>query len=127
MSSCGMISASSYRMKTMTLEQIAETSPLIGLEYRQKLVRSFQSLLWLKELQYLFKIKHNLYSEENAFPHFTAGTIFMIRREIVEKVHSIIHDNYFENCYREDGDVGHALERFYFYASACLGYTNQFI
>lgn len=127
MSSCGMISSSKHRLKTNTLNQIAELSPYISFENRQKLVRNFQSLLWLKELQYLFKTKYDIYSEEEAFPYFTAGTIFLIRRDIVEKVHSVVHENFFENCYREDGDVGHALERFYFYASKCLGYTNKFI
>lgn len=126
-SSCGIISSSKHRLKTSTLNQIAESSPYISFPYRQKLVRSFQGILWLKELQYLFKTKHDIYNEEEAFPYFTAGTVFLIRREIVEKVHSIIHENFFENFYREDGDVGHALERFYFYASKCLGYTNKFI
>jgi lipopolysaccharide biosynthesis protein len=127
MSSCGIVSSSKHRLKTNTLSQIAELSPYIGFENRQKLVRNLQSLLWLKELQYLFKTKYDIYNEEEASPYFTAGTVFLIRRDIVDKVHSVVHENFFENCYREDGDVGHALERFYFYASKCLAYTNKFI
>lgn len=127
MSSCGIISSSKHKLKTLNLNQIAEQSPSVGFEYRQKLVRSFQNILWLKELQYLFKLKYGIHNEEEAYPFFTAGTVFLIRRDIVEKVHSVIHDNFFENFYREDGDVGHALERFYFYASKCLGYNNKFI
>ena len=126
-SSCGIISASKYRNQTLNLHQIAEISPQIKFEYRQNVVRSYQTVIWLKELQYLFKQHFNIYDENEIYPYFTSGTVFMIQRDILTKVHSIIHDNFFEDFYRPDGDVGHALERFYFYASKCLGYTNKFI
>jgi len=126
-SSCGIVSSSKHKTVTSSLVDLASIGHNIGIDNRQKLVRSFHTLFWLKELQFLFKLNYNIYNEEHAFPMFTAGNVFLIRREILTKVHNIIHDNYFENFYREDGDVGHALERFYYYASSCLGYQNRFL
>ena len=126
-SSCGIISSSKYKNKTMSINQIAEIAVLTPLQYRQNIVRSYQTVIWLKELQYLLKQNYDVHDENEAYPYFTSGTVFMIQRDILTKVHSIIHDNFFEDFYRPDGDVGHALERFYFYASKCLGYTNKFI
>lgn len=127
-SKSGIISSAKYRSKTQSSENLIRNfAYTINFSNRQKLVRSLQTLVWLKELQFLFKVKYDLFNKENDYPFFTAGTVFLIKRDIIEKVHSIIHDNFFEDFYREDGDVGHALERFYFYASKCMGYNNNFI
>jgi hypothetical protein len=126
-SSCGIISSAKCRNKALSFHQIAELSPYMAIEYRQNIVRSYHAIIWLKELQYLFKQRYNLYDENEIYPEFSAGTVFLARRDIVAKAHSVVHDNYFEDCYRADGDVGHALERFYHYVSKCLGYTNKFI
>lgn len=126
-SSCGIISSSKYKNKTLNFNQIATMSTKVPISYRHNIVRSYHCLVWLKELQYIFNQQYNIYDEEESFPFFTAGNIFMIKRDILTKVHNIIYDEFFENFYRTDGDVGHALERFYFYASKCLGYTNKFI
>ena len=126
-SKCGIISASKHKYKTMDAEKLIHESHNISFPYRQKLVRSLQTIIWLKELEFLLKVKHDLYNEEDVYPFFTAGNIFLIRRDVLEFSHSVIHENFFENFYREDGDVGHALERFYYYVSKTMGYKNYFI
>lgn len=126
-SSCGIISSSKRKDKIFDPVYLNEVSNNTIFEHRQQVVRNLQCLCWFKELQNLFKLNYNLYSEEVSNMYFTAGTIFLIRKDILYKVHNIIHNNFFENCYREDGDIGHAMERFYFYASQCMGHTNKFI
>ena len=53
--------------------------------------------------------------------------MFIIDSDIVDIAHSVIHPTFFPTAYREDGDMPHALERFYYYVSLCMKRKNIFI
>ena len=53
--------------------------------------------------------------------------MFLARRPVVKMSHQCVHESFFEDYYRPDGNVEHAMERFYFYVSECLKYKNVFI
>jgi len=91
------------------------------------IVECRHTLTWLRELQYILFRKHGLMDKENLNFNFTAGNMFLIRRDVLQVAHSCIHSNFFPNNYRADGDVSHALERFYYYVSICMKYKNEFI
>ena len=64
----------------------------------------------------------------NVNPEFTAGNVFFIRTNILSQaLQCVLDPNFFEKVYRMDGDVAHALERFYFYVSTSLDYKNVFL
>lgn len=91
------------------------------------IVLSRQTLVWLRELQYILYDTHGLIDKENLNFKFTAGTMFLIRSNVLKITHDCIHQDFFPSCYRVDGDVTHALERFYYYVSICLGLQNYFV
>lgn len=124
----GIISSEKYKHKTANYEELLEIGRRCGHQYRKDIVQSMHTLVWLNELTRILLEKDNLYKKESKYPYFCAGNIFLIRRDVVSKAHECIYDQFFnKNAYRTDGDVGHGLERFYFYVSECMGYNNLFI
>lgn len=121
----GIISSEKHKTKILLNEDLEKKIEKVPLFNRIGLIREFQTVVWLLELQYLF----NYYNKKRIIMNqdFCAGTVFLIRSDIVDSIHKCISSNYFENFYRPDGDIGHALERFYYYGSECMGYKNVFI
>ena len=112
----------------LTMEEIKRAHLMISHKDRANVVRLMQTVLWLQELQDQFATRYRGYDDnpDHLFPEFTAGTSFLIRRKVVEAVHGCIHPDFFED-YRPDGNVDHAIERFYYYVSLALGYKNLFV
>lgn len=108
-------------------EKLTEQSKAMPFNLKQWVVRARHTLTWLRELQYILVQKTGFISMENINPKFTAGNIFIARRSIIDTVMSCVHEDFFENDYRADGDVEHAMERFYFYVAKCLNYEIKFI
>ena len=123
----GIISSLAHKNKVTTIDSISSRYKYIGYQYRRCLVESIHTVVWLKELQRILFEKHNLIDEDNIYNTFCAGNIFLARRNIIERAHDCVYDDFFNDGYRSDGEIGHGLERFYFYVSECLGYTNLYI
>jgi uncharacterized protein (UPF0332 family) len=123
----GIISAESHKHKTYSIQEILNHFGKTAFNHRKKIVQNMHTVVWLKELQRILLEKHELIKENDIYPDFCAGIVFMARKEIVQKAHDCVYDEFFNNYYREDGEVGHGLERFYFYVSQCMNYKNLFI
>lgn len=95
---------------------------------RLKIIRSKHTLIWLRELQAELVRQNNLKNiHDPNLLRFVAGNIFIMRREILKKCHSCVHESFFDKYYKTDGDIGHGLERFYFYAPLCLDFQIQLV
>jgi len=123
----GMISSLAHKNRVSTIDYISSQSKYINYQYRRGLVESIHTVVWLKQLQEILFQKHNLIDEDNIYNRFCAGNVFLARKNVIETAHSCVYDNFFNDGYRSDGEIGHGLERFYFYVSECLGYTNLYI
>lgn len=125
----GLISSGNptRRMDILNEEKLIDYDRRTPIPEKKRIVLSRQTLVWLRELQYILYEKHGFIAKENLNFSFTSGTMFVIRSDVTAMAHSCIHDNYFPDFYREDGDMPHALERFYYYVSICLDYRNEFI
>lgn len=124
----GIISSLKHKHKTSNYEELLNIGRKCPHQHRKELVQSMHTLIWLNELTRILVEKDNLYKKESKYPQFCAGNIFLIRRDVAAKAHECVYDQFFNrNAYRADGDVGHGLERFYFYVSECMGYNNIFI
>lgn len=123
----GIISAAAHKHQTYSINELLKMYGNIDFQYRKNLVQSMCTTLWLKELQRILLEKHNIFNEKMLFPPFCAGNIFFCRREIIQKAHDCVCENFFNIGYKSDGEVEHGLERFYFYVSMCMNYHNLFI
>lgn len=123
----GIIGAESRKQKLLDSEELIEKTKYLAFQNRGIFVGSVGTLAWLRELQNIFYNKKGIVKEECINPEFVAGTVFMARKSIIDNAHSCVHKNFFYNGYRPDGEVEHALERFYFYVSQAMGYKNIFI
>lgn len=125
---CGMISSHKYLNKVESMNDLLLNYGNMPFEHRKGLVQCMHTIIWLKELQRILLEKFELIKEESIYPRFCSGNIFLARKDIAQTTHSCIYDSFFnKNVYRTDGEVAHALERFYFYVSECMGYHNIFI
>jgi len=117
-----------YTFIQMTEEQLNHLGDSCSPEERIKIIQSKQTLVWLRELQRALVKQNDLQNihDPNSLV-FVAGNIFLIRRSILQKCHNCLHENFFDRYYRPDGDVGHGLERFYFYAPLCLNFNVQLV
>ena len=124
----GMISAKKWKFTQPTFEELSRMSNTSDFVYRKKHVESMQTIIWLHELEKILLAKHKIGDHTIKYPIFSAGNIFLIRRNILEKAHDCVYEDFFNpDAYRGDGEVQHGLERFYFYVSKCMGYENIFI
>lgn len=124
----GIISAQKHVHEVKPMNMILQNYGGIRFEHRRKIVESLHTVIWLKELQRILLEKYGLINEDHIYPNFSAGNIFVAKTEVIEKAHGCIYEEFFnKNTYREDGEVAHGLERFYFYVSKCLNYNNLFI
>jgi hypothetical protein len=123
----GIISSIAHKQKTYAINTLVENYGSMDYKFRKALVESMHTTIWLKELQRILLQKNKLINEDSLYPEFCAGNVFLARRQIVEKVHDCVYEDFFNDGYRKDGEIGHGLERFYFYVSECMGYKNLYI
>lgn len=125
----GMISSGDpeYYLKMINEEDLTALSKTKNFSGRLEIMQSRHTLTWFRELQYILLSDTGFINAENLNPNFTAGNMFLARRPVVKMSHQCIHESFFEDYYRPDGNVEHAMERFYFYVSECLKYKNVFI
>lgn len=125
----GIISSGYHKwvMRVENEEELTAKSKYMPFNMKHCLVRVRHTLAWLRELQYILVQKTGFIDTDNINPKFTAGNIFIARRNVVNMAMSCIHENFFEDHYRPDGDVAHAMERFYYYVATCLKYDIKFI
>jgi len=116
-----------HHMRMHTEDCLTQLSKKKNYSERLKVVQARHTLTWYRELQYILLTDTGLIDTDNLNPDFTAGNMFLARRQVVKLAHDCVHETFFENYYREDGNVEHALERFYFYVTKCLKYDNFFI
>jgi len=114
-------------VKILTESCLVEIDKNTPKEDKLEIVLSRQTLVWLRELQYILYNEYGLIEKEQLNFYFTSGTMFVINTEVAEMAHACVCENFFPECYRKDGDVTHALERFYYYVSLCSGRKNEFI
>jgi hypothetical protein len=126
----GLIAAKSdkYTNLQMSEEQLNSIGDTCPHNERIKIIQSKHTLVWLRELQRAIVKKNNLsqIQDPNSIV-FVAGNMFMIRRSILNKCHECLHENFFDKHYKPDGDIGHGLERFYFYAPLCFNFNVQLV
>ena len=125
----GMISSGDprYYFRLMSEEDLTSLSKTKNYSGRLKIMQARHTLTWFRELQYILLSDTGFINAENLNPFFTAGNMFLAKRPVIKMAHQCIHESFFESYYREDGNVEHAMERFYFYVSECLKYKNLFI
>lgn len=123
----GIIGAKSRKSKLLDSDELIEETKHLPFQNRGIFIGSIGTLAWMRELQNIFYNKKGIIKEEFLNPYFVAGTVFMARKSIIDNVHSCVHKNFFYDGYRPDGEVEHAMERFYFYVSEAIGYKNVFI
>ena len=123
----GIISSDAHKRKVLSINELILYYGNIDFKYTKSLVQSMQTVVWLKELQRILANKYGLIKEDRLYPEFCAGNVFIARRNVISKAHDCIYKEFFNPFYRPDGEVGHGLERFYFYVSECLGYDNLYI
>lgn len=126
----GLIASKCDRYITETLqeERLNMYSDTCKPDERLKIILSRHTLMWLRELQAELVRQNNLESiHDPRSLWFVAGNIFIMRREILKKCHSCVHENFFDKYYKPDGDIGHGLERFYFYAPLCFDFHIKLI
>jgi len=116
-----------YVHKVNTEEQLTDLSKNMAFHFKHFVVKARHTLTWFRELQYILVKKTGFIDMENINPLFAAGTIFIARRKVVELLMSCIHEDFFEDGYRTDGEVEHAMERFYYYVAHCLKYKINFL
>ena len=103
------------------LERLRSEEDLIALDktmqfhHKHKVVLCRQTLIWLRELQYILYEKHGLINKDNLNFKFTAGTMFLIDKRVLSLVHDCIHENFFPAHYREDGDMPHVKDFTFMY------------
>lgn len=118
--SIGMITSSKREEKIKSEEDLKMISSITPPSQKDGIIRSKQTMLWLRELQHILYTTHGMVSQEDLDFTFSSGTMFMARSVVINMTHSCIFDNFFEQGYKKDGEVEHALERFYFYVNACI-------
>lgn len=123
----GIIASKKRKNKVLDSDQLLEITKNAAMPFRGDFVKAVSTLAWLRELQNIFYNKTGIVKEDYLNIEFVAGTVFMARKSLINGVHSCVHENFFEDGYRKDGEVEHAMERFYFYVSKCLNYNNVFI
>lgn len=124
----GIISSAKYKNKVLPFEKLLLEYINVDYCHRKDIVESMHTLIWLHELERILLSKYNLGKKEFKYPMFSAGNVFLIRKEIVEKSHGCVYDEFFnKNIYRADGEVEHGMERFYYYVSSCMNFHNLFI
>ena len=126
--SLGILASEKYKNKLISFEEILEKSASSPIKFRKKTIEYMHMLIWYHELQKILLSKCELGKKEFKLIEYSAGNIFISRRIVIEKAHRCLYNDFFNlNSYREDGEVEHGLERFYFYVSKCMGYENIFI
>jgi hypothetical protein len=126
--SIGMISSTNWKMTNLSEAEITESVKEMPASRRIAIVRQRHTLCWLRELQFILLQNTGFQDMDNVNPTFTAGNLFFIRNHVISQaLQCVLDPSFFEDVYRCDGDVAHALERFYFYVSTSLGYENQFL
>lgn len=123
----GIIGAEKHKVKLSDYDKLLSDHANTPFKYRNHFVKSVGTLAWMRELQNIFYNKTRIVKDELLNPYFIAGNIFMIRKNILDQTHACIDEGFFEDGYRTDGEVEHAMERFYHYVSECMGYNNIFI
>ena len=120
----GMITSDhiKYQMKITNEEDIVKMFEDIPKRNRITAVRSKHTLAWIRELQYILYKETGIIDEEKMNFEFVAGNMFCAKKSVIKLALSCVEDEFFESSYRPDGDVGHGLERFYFYVNLCLKY-----
>jgi len=121
----GIVSAEKHKQKILQIHDIIDTHQGVPLERRHQVVGACHTTMWLKELQWVLALHEGLVG--NKYPDFCAGNVFLAKRDIVSMAHACAHPNFFTPHYAADGNVEHGLERFYFYVSECLGYSNKYV
>lgn len=123
----GIISTLNWKQEILTEKTITEMCKKKNMDTRLALVQARHTMAWYRELQYILLSNTGFICKENINPDFTAGNIFIARHKIVKLAHSCLRDNFFEGRYRNDGNVEHALERFYFYIPYCMNYEVLYV
>lgn len=125
----GMISSSNPKRLEflLTEEKLIAIDKETAISEKKGIVLARQTLIWLRELQYVLFEKHGYIDKDQLNFRFTAGNMFIIDNDVLSLAHSILHPSFFPEAYREDGDMPHALERFYYYVSLCMKRKNIFI
>ena len=85
-------------------------------EYRVGAMRPMQTTLWFNELTKWAR-HHTNQMLPTIYPEFSGGNCFLARNEIIKLAHKCTPEEFFEEGYKPDGKVEHALERLYFYIS----------
>lgn len=111
----------------LTEEKLIEIDKHTDMSEKTGVVLARQTLIWLRELQYILYDVHGYIDKSNLNFRFTAGNMFIINSDVLSLAHSVLHPSFFPAIYREDGDMPHALERFYYYVSLCMKRKNIFV
>lgn len=124
---CGIICSQKYKKKLDDEERLIEVDKHTEPQRKGEIVKARQTLLWLRELQYLLSAQFGYVKKDDLTFDFMAGTVFFIQSEVVKLAHRCVYKEYFIDAYKNDGEVQHAIERFYFYVNLCLNLTTLYL
>jgi len=127
----GIVASERWKQRVYTEEEwLFKTSPTLRGDDHQKkrkgVVLYQHTLVWLKELAKQLSFRYTKFRPDLLYGDFSAGNVFLAKKDVISAAHSCVSEGFFEKGYKEDGKIEHALERFYFYVSTCLEYTNCF-
>lgn len=112
-----------YQLKILNEMELIECGKELPKRNKIVNIQSKRTLAWIRELQQILLETTELIEDNHSSFDFTAGNMFCIKKSILTLALNCVHENFFELGYRADGDVGHGLERFYFYVNLCLKYN----
>tara|TARA_B100000902_G_C27298455_1_gene911404 strand:+ start:1796 stop:2578 length:783 start_codon:yes stop_codon:yes gene_type:complete len=116
----GIICSEQNKQKLDNEEHLIEVDKNTHFQDKWRIVQSRATLLWLRELQYILSSHFGYIKKDDLTFDFMGGTVFFIRNNTLKLSHACVHSDYFINFYKPDGEVQHAIERFYFYVNICL-------
>ena len=125
----GMIISKKKELGLVTEQDLilGKNSTPTPFEEKKAVAYSLHTLGWLRILQYNLYDNYGFINKENLDVSFAAGTMFITRKQVVDVAHGCVHVSYFDEGYKPDGKVEHAMERFYAYVSKCLEYETRSI
>ncbi len=120
----GMIT-SSKRYTTLPSQEKIDSQCEKTMHYQKHTIIPLQTtMLWLIQLQDNLKQLHGMKNTLLDLK-FTAGTMFLSRSLVVRLAHTCVVPEFFKTGHQPDGEVEHAMERFYFYVNNCLNLKHR--
>jgi hypothetical protein len=120
----GIITSSKRHTILPSQEEIDNQCQKTLPELKHTVIPLQSTIIWLTQLQDNLKQLHHM-QDTLLNLEFTAGTMFLSRSLILRLAHTCVEPEFFKTGHQPDGEVEHAMERFYFYVNNCLNLKHR--